>query len=226
MRIETIGNATLYLGDCREILPTLRADAVVTDPPYGIGFAAQPTDYQRANGMIAHDWDDLKPDLSQIIAAAPQVIIWGGNHFLLPQSRGWLVWTKPDNPPSMSDCELAWTNLDMNARDFRKSVKSTALEKDFKSGAHPTQKPVALMEWCLGFVVGETILDPFMGSGTTGVACTKLGRRFIGIEIVPAYFAIACRRIEEAARQPDMFVKRQTWEETWQAPFDFSKEPT
>ena len=72
---------------------------------------------------------------------------------------------------------------------------------------HPTQKPTAIMEWCLGFVPNaQTILNPFMGSGTTGVACARLGRRFIGIEIEPRYFDIACRRIEDAYKQADLFV--------------------
>jgi site-specific DNA-methyltransferase (adenine-specific) len=209
-RIETIGAATLYLGDCRDILQTLgKVDAVVTDPPYGIGFAAQPTRYQRANGMKAQEWDDQKPDLSLIISAAPKVVIWGGNHFALPQSRGWLAWTKTGNAPSMADLELAWTSLDMNARRFEKTVSSASQEKRLASMAHPTQKPVELMKWSIEAIGGAaTILDPFMGSGTTGVAAIKLGRHFIGIEIEPKYFDIACKRIQAAVDAPDMFVER------------------
>ena len=207
-RVEHIGDATLYLGDCREILPTLSGvDAVVTDPPYGIGFAARPTRCQRANGVPASYWDDAAPDMAPLLTF-PEVVIWGGNHFGLPANRGWLVWSKSGNAPSMADCELAWTSLDMNARSFEKSVKSASLEKDLRRAAHPTQKPVALMEWSIEFTKGDTILDPFMGSGTTGIACARLGRRFIGIEIEPRYFDIACRRIEQAQRQPDLFVPR------------------
>jgi site-specific DNA-methyltransferase (adenine-specific) len=205
----TIGNATLYCGDCLAILPTLgKVDAVVTDPPYGIGFAAQPTRYQRANGMQPSAWDDCKTDLSPVLNAADKVVLWGGNHFSLPQSRGWLAWTKTGNAPSMADLELAWTSLDMNARRFEKSVKSASLEKSLQDAPHPTQKPVDLIVWSIEQVGGaDTILDPFMGSGTTGVACAKLGRKFIGIEIEPKYFDIACKRIERAYAQPDMFIE-------------------
>ena len=208
-RVEVIGDATLYLGDCRDILPTLgKVDAVVTDPPYGIGFAAQPTRYQRANGMKASGWDDDRPaDVIEALRAQhSRLVIWGGNYFALPPTRGWLIWSKAGNAPSMADLEMAWTSLDMNARAFEKSVKSASLEKNLQTAAHPSQKPVALMEWSIGFVPGAgAILDPFMGSGTTGVACANLGRSFIGIEREPAYFDIACRRIEEAYRQPRLF---------------------
>lgn len=208
-RKEVIGDATLYLGDCRDILPTLgKVDAVVTDPPYGIGFAAQPTRYQRANGMRPSEWDNERPQdvVDQLRARYARLIVWGGNYFSLPPTRGWLIWHKAGNAPSMADLEMAWTSIDMNARSFEKSVKSASLEKNLQAAAHPSQKPVALMEWSIGFVPGSgAILDPFMGSGTTGVACVQLGRSFIGIEREPSYFDIACRRIEEAYRQPRLF---------------------
>lgn len=205
-----IGDATLYLGDCLGVLPTLpRVDAIVTDPPYGIGFAAKPTRYQRANGMAKTEWDAIAPQAAVELALsrATNAIIWGGNYFTLPPSRGWLVWSKAGNAPSMADLEMAWTSIDMNARSFEKSVRSASLEKNLQTAAHPTQKPVALMKWSIGFLPdARTICDPFMGSGTTGVACAKLGRKFIGIEIEPKYFDIACRRIEAAYAEPDMFV--------------------
>ena len=208
----TIGLAELWLGDCREIAPTLeRPAAVIADPPYGIGFAAQPTRYQRANGMRAVGWDDAPPSaewLRTLAAMAPAAIFWGGNHFDLPPSRGWLAWTKTGNAPSMADFELAWTSLDQCARQFEKSVKSTSLEKDLQREPHPTQKPVALMRWCIDQArvpLGGVILDPYMGSGTTGVAAMQMRHPFVGIEIEPRYFDIACRRIEEAQRQGDMF---------------------
>lgn len=211
MRSETIGDCTLYLADCREVFPTLsNIDAVLTDPPYGIGFAAQPTRYQRANGMVSRSWDDARPQaiIDTIVADFPSVIIWGGNYFALPPSRGWLAWSKTGNAPSMADLELAWTSIDMNARSFEKSVKSASLEKNLQNAAHPSQKPVALMEWSVGFVPGSgAVCDPFMGSGTTGVACVNLSRPFIGIEIDAGYFDIACRRIEQAYRQPRLFAE-------------------
>ena len=196
-REEIIGDARLLLGDCREILPTLgRVDAVVTDPPYGIGIAANPV-RQKHEAMA---WDNAPPSVAlirDILAAAPAQIIWGGNYFELPPAQGFFVWDKvqPENF-SLSMCEQAWTNIKTPAKLFRRHVVSFA--KD-----HPTQKPVELMEWCLGFLPdATTILDPFMGSGTTGVACMRLGRRFIGIEIEPRYFDIACRRIEAEHRRP------------------------
>jgi DNA modification methylase len=209
-RRVVIGDCVLYEGDCLEVMPTLgKVGAIVTDPPYGIGFASQPTRSQRANGMIRAGWDSVAPHeaILKIALSAPDAIIWGGNYFALPPSRGWLIWSKAGNAPSMADAEMAWTSRDMNTRVFKKSVKSASLEKNLQSAAHPTQKPIALMRWCLGFLPdAETILDPFAGSGTTGVACVKEGRKFIGIELDPDYFDIACKRIRDAYAQPDMFV--------------------
>ncbi len=202
---------TLHMGDCVTILPTLpRVDAIVTDPPYGIGFAAQPTRYQRANGMAKTEWDAIAPQeaVALALSRARNAIIWGGNYFTLPPSRGWLAWSKAGNAPSMADLEMAWTSIDMNARSFEKSVKSASLEKNLQTAAHPTQKPVALMEWSIGFLPdARTICDPFMGSGTTGVAAVRMGRRFVGIEIVPEYFDIACRRIADALARPSLFIE-------------------
>ena len=199
MRIETIGNATLYLADCREVLPTLpKVDAVITDPPYGIGFAAQPTKWQRRAGKKPEGWDDAVVDAVLGLPELAPSIIWGGNYYDLPQTRGWLSWFKPDAPPSMAHFELAWTSFDRNARQLSVSIGETNPERV----GHPTQKPLRLMEWCLSFVPeAKTILDPFMGSGTTGVACMNMGCQFIGIEREPKYFDIACRRIEDAQRQ-------------------------
>lgn len=199
-----IGNATLYLGDCRDILPTLgKVDAVVTDPPYGIGFAAKPTKWQRRAGAKPEAWDDNPvPIVSSLPALAP-TIIWGGNYYDLPVSRGWLSWFKPDAPPSMANFELAWTSFDQNSRQLSCSIGETNPERV----GHPTQKPLRLMKWCIGFLPdAQTILDPFMGSGTTGVAAVQMGRKFIGIEREEKYFDIACKRIEDAQRQGDMFI--------------------
>lgn len=204
MRVERIGDATLYLGDCLEILPTLpKVDAVITDPPYGINFAAQPTDYQRKAGMQAVAWD-AKPveRLPELLALGDKQIVWGGNYYTLPPSRSWLVWYKPDGPQSFSRVELAWTNLDKLAGHFQWTISATNAERV----GHPTQKPLAVMRWAIDYAGNpETILDPFMGSGTTGVACAQLGRKFIGIEIEPKYFDIACRRIEQAYAQGKLF---------------------
>jgi len=206
VRTEIIGDSTLYLGDCRDILPTLgKVDAVVTDPPYGISAAKKGAHSSiRDNASWAPaDWDDGRPPalIFDALLSAREVAIWGGNYFadLLPASSAWLAWVKPeaDTGFSLADMELCWTNLGFAARTKRLPRRD--------GNDHPTQKPVAVMAWTLGFVSSQTILDPFMGSGTTGVACANLGRKFIGIEREPSYFDIACRRIEAAYRQPRLF---------------------
>src|SRR5690606_23457315 len=135
-------------------------------------------------------------------------IIWGGNFFsdILPIGGRWLVWDKLNSMPSYSDAEWAWTNIKgASVKKFTQCSNGLAGNRDGR--VHPTQKPLNLMEWCLGFLPdAKTILDPFMGSGTTGVACVKLGRSFIGIEIDEGYFEIACERIRTAYAQPDFFV--------------------
>jgi DNA modification methylase len=219
-RIEHIGDATLYLGDCRDILPTLgKVDAVVTDPPYGIGAANGAkrggTDasgrYKRRPKTYAGTWDDLRPDpalFSALLQLSSDQIMWGGNYFadVLPQSGRWLFWDKLNSMPTYSDGEMAWTSLRGDAvKKFTRCNNGLASLRD-GDRSHPTQKPVALMEWCLGFLPNAyTVLDPFMGSGTTGVACANLGRRFIGIEREQRYFDLACRRIEAAYAQPRLF---------------------
>ena len=203
-RVEQIGDATLYLGDCLEILPTLpKVDAVVTDPPYGIGFAAQPTKWQRMAGKVAETWDNNTVGrLPELLAFGRVQVVWGGNYYALSPSRGWLSWYKPDAPPSMASIELAWTNVNQNARQISCSISQTNAER----AGHPTQKPVKVMRWCIEQVGNpQTILDPFMGSGTTGVACAQLGRKFIGIEICEQYFNIAVERITNAYRQRTLF---------------------
>lgn len=202
VREERIGDCRLLQGDCMEIMPTLDpVDAVVTDPPYGIGISSNPVrqKHQKKN------WDDAPIEdcaVGLILKSASEHIIWGGNYFTLPPSRGFLVWDKkqPENF-SLAMCEMAWFSRDCNAKIFPHSVTSYAKQ-------HPTQKPVQLMRWCLEFLPdASTILDPFAGSGSTGVAAVQCGKRFIGIERDPEYFEIMCRRIDEACRQPaDLFV--------------------
>ncbi len=204
-----------WLGDCREILPTLgRVDAVVTDPPYGIGIDGQKGSL-RKNGqqMRKHHehlgWDKESPSketFELIRASARHQIIWGGNYFVdhIDAQKGWLIWDKEQQGLTMSDAELAWTNLPNPTR--LKKLHRTHLWQE--SPEHPTQKPYKLIAWCIEQLPVDctTILDPFMGSGTTGVAAVNLGRKFIGIEIEPKYFDIAIRRIQAALDAPDMFV--------------------
>lgn len=207
-RIETLAEGvTLYLGDCREILPTLGpVDAVVTDPPYGLGDKMQGGTWgAKTEFSEMRTWDQSAPTettLTSLRGIAAECIFWGGAYFVLPPSRCWLLWDKSNAVPTMADFEMAWTSLDKPAKRFTAPVGRVL-------HGHPTEKPVDLMKWCLAFLpLAETILDPFMGSGTTGVAAVKLGRKFIGIEIEPKYFDIACRRISEALKQPDMFIER------------------
>lgn len=215
-REVTIGNCRLIQADCRDVLPTLgRVDAVLADPPYGIGYA-----HGSGGGKLAKSTTLLAPILGDDQPFDPSpwlegpAILWGGNHFAdkLPPSQAWLVWDKrcADYSNDQADTEMAWTNLDFPARMFRHVWNGMLRGKESKTPrVHPTQKPVALMEWCLGFLPdAQTILDPFMGSGTTGVACVNLGRSFIGIELDPGYFDIAVKRITDAHKQADLFVSK------------------
>lgn len=220
-RKEVIGACTLYLGDCMDILPFIGSfDAVLTDPPYGIdrasGMGGGGTSgngrYERKPRRYTGEWDNQRPSadcFKAILSAAHDHIVWGGNYFsdLLPQSSRWLFWDKLNAMPSYSDGEMAWTSLEGNAvKKFTRCNNGMASVRDGER-SHPTQKPIDLMVWCMGFMPdAATILDPFMGSGSTGVACAKMGRSFAGIEIDPDYFDAACERIQKAYAQPDMFV--------------------
>lgn len=199
MRVETIGLATLYLGDCREALPSIgNVPAIVTDPPYGLDLGNQLWTYQRGK-IERNDWDSAPIDGLEAIRAYGAVqIIWGGNYYPLPQTRGWLSWFKPDAVPSMAHFELAWTNLDKNARQISHSISATNAERV----GHPTQKPLAVMRFSIEYAGSpDVVLDPFMGSGTTGVATVQAGKKFIGVEVHEPYFNMACERIENAQRQ-------------------------
>lgn len=239
-RVERIGDATLYLGDCREILPTLgKVDAVISDPPYGIphNFGVQKGGSRNGSRRLQFDWDgagvtdavlaavDLASDkaaahlwfcgLHQASHIADHLMAAG----LTPKPAAWV---KECPPPAgagnwwPSGYELvvyayrpgAW----FGDKDPKRSNVWVADSYRFGQPGkvdHPTQKPLGLMQRLVSALVpdGGVALDCFAGSGTTGVACAKLGRRFIGIEIEPRYFDIACRRIEEAYRQPRLFAE-------------------
>jgi DNA modification methylase len=223
-RVEQIGDCTLYLGDCREILPTLgKVDALVCDPPYGIGESAgkaktrtsglasrlrDASRYRRDYGDDA--WDDTTADdeLALAMLCAKWCVVFGGNYYDLPPSSCWLVWDKLNGDTDFADCELAWTNLPKAVRRIRFLWNGCMRRERDIEREHPTQKPVDVMKWCIEHLPepSRTILDPFMGSGTTLVAAVKLGRHGIGIEREQRYFDIACRRIEAAYRQPDLFI--------------------
>lgn len=206
-----IGNATLYLGDCREILPTLEpVDLCLTDPPYGIARDGKPRSTSNHGGHKGYPflgWDTSRPDeavFAMLRKCATNQIIWGGNYFsdFLPPSSKWLVWDKGQKI-DQADGELAFTSFPGALRIL--TVNRAELATD--GAVHPTQKPLKLIKWCLQQAgLPGVVIDPFMGSGTTGVACMASGRAFIGIELNREYFDIACRRIEEAQKQPDMFI--------------------
>lgn len=213
-REVVIGDCRLLLGDMRTIVPTLGTfDLCLTDPPYGIGEArkdnasrsalAQSKDYGQS------DWDDAAADAEQmslIRGTSKHQVIFGGNYFDLPPTSCWLVWDKQNGENDFADCELAWTNMQKAVRRIYWRWHGM-IRKGSDVREHPTQKPVGVMEWCLTHVpAAKTVLDPFMGSGTTGVACAKRGMSFTGIELHEPYFDIACERIRKAYAQPDMFI--------------------
>lgn len=203
-------NICLYLGDNREVLPMLgRFDACVTDPPYGLGDwnnrgnnAKRPFDSD-----FTQQWDQpISADHIDLIRSASRhQILWGGNYYLdlLPRTKQMFVWNKGIRGMHFNDCEIAWCS------QFREACRVFDFSPSRQEPKeHPTQKPVALMEWCLGHLPDrQSVLDPFMGAGTTGVAAVRLGSGFAGIEVEPRYFDIACRRISDELRRPRLFAE-------------------
>jgi len=209
-----IGDAELYLGDCLDFLQEIaRVDAVITDPPYGInenskkvssrGKLARATDYGH------FDWDK-EPPSGVLIDSLRNMSQWqaffGGNYFHLPPTSCWLVWDKLNGANDFADCELAWTNWPKAVRRIQWRWNGM-IRQGGEDRFHPTQKPLEVMKWVIDLCPkAETILDPFMGSGTTGVAAVQMGRKFIGIERDERYFEIACKRIERAVAQGQLFA--------------------
>lgn len=182
----------LIHGDARKLPVDLRSiDAIVSDPPYGI---------YACGGKWGHkkdlQWDRQPADgIADLVSGIPKAAIWGGNYLSLPPSRGWLVWYKRDSVPSASSVELSWTNRDTNSRLIDHTIAATNPER----AGHPTQKPIRVMRWTirlLNLQPDSLILDPYMGSGTTGIAALQEGHRFIGIDIERKYVEIARRRLE------------------------------
>jgi DNA modification methylase len=178
-------------------MPDKSVDAVITDPPYGL----KDHNMRNAAAFMDMSWDVRLDDdlLAEAIGKGLNAIIFGGNYYALPPCRGFIVWDKGESMKgrSWAECEMAWTNYDVVARIYKLHPNNA----DGK--VHPTQKPLSLMKWVVENYTAEgcTIFDPFMGSGTTGVACVQTGRNFIGCEISPEYFAIAEKRIQEAQMQ-------------------------
>ena len=194
----------LYHGDCLEIMPNLEpVDLVLTDPPYGIGNiwkgGAGGASSWKIKATETHKWDMKTSDGVESLVKIKTVIIWGGNYYNLPPTRCWFVWDKkqPDTWTT-GQAEIAWTNIDKPIRVFRMAQceAHSTMNKQ-----HPSQKPVALMMWCLKWVPNDIVIDPFFGSGTTAIACERLNRRWIGIEIEERYCQIAVKRIEKERSQ-------------------------
>jgi site-specific DNA-methyltransferase (adenine-specific) len=236
-----IGDATLYLGDCLEILPTLgKVDAVVTDPPYSVSVAGSQNKSPHGTRNLDFfagdaDWQAMTATVGVAIGLAAgkeplNMVIWCGHRQIgrivedleaAGFSTRLLCWKKSCPPPAapgagftsaFEQAVYAYrSGRQWNGGQYSHNIFEADSYRFGQPGKvdHPTQKPLALIEWNTSLLTdaGDTILDPFMGSGTTGVACAKLGRKFIGIEIEPRYFDIACKRIEEAYRQPDMFIE-------------------
>jgi|TARA_R110002072_G_scaffold15680_4_gene62243 DNA modification methylase len=206
-RKEIIGDCTLYLGDCLEIMPLIdKVDAVVTDPPFGVGNFIQSTGNKRGQAVT---WNECVPSQKyflQINRLSKHRVIWGANYMNCFEGKGALVWIKNQPMPDFSKAEIAsvsWGNkveiLNYTWTNFVNTKVTT----------HPCERPVRLYEWCIEQIPNKpcSILDPFMGSGSSAIACVNLGRKFIGIELNEDYFNIACERIRKAYDQPDLFIE-------------------
>lgn len=222
IREERIGGQRMILGDSKSACAELpRFDLLLTDPPYGYGYkpnrngSAKSASFKRNFGpehKLVGDTGKMDFDPTPYMGLSAKHIWWGGNCFAdkLPNEKGWLVWFKADGNTAIDQghAELAWTNIGFAIRGL--NHRWCGMVRDSEKGipnVHPTQKPVKAMEWCLGFLPNATtILDPFMGSGTTLVACQKMGRAGTGIEVDPEYFRLACERVHKAWQEPDLFI--------------------
>ena len=215
----------LYHGDCLDILPHLEpVDLVLSDPVWGTKTKCNAQRFTRRSspwwGNIDNSkvtpHEDLKND-DRPFNPAPfinqKAILWGANNYAskLPDSNGWLIWDKrlgaenmAENGWPLGEAELAWTNIIGSTRVFRNLWSGILRSSEKGQHYHPTQKPIELMAWCLKFTAG-TVLDPYLGSGTTAVACERLKRRWIGIEIEGKYCEIAVKRIESERKQLKLF---------------------
>jgi DNA modification methylase len=188
---------TIYHGDCREILPQLGTDAILTDPPYGVGAHNGIGKYGRIRSKGNPAWDVAGVDLAHLPDV--QRIIWGGNYFHLPQSRMFLLWDKGAGfaGRDFAECEQAWCSWDGNARIYRRDPLA---HRDYVGKEHPTEKPIPLMQWCVGRFPNpvSVLADPYLGSGSTLVAAKNIGMRAIGIELEERYCEIAAKRLSQS----------------------------
>lgn len=213
MKVE-IGNATLYLGDCMDILPTLdKVDAVITDPPFGVGNFVQTTGTIRGRGAEKGklvEWNESAPPpefFELLKTMSTHRIIWGANFFNCFEDKGGaIIWDKAQPMPNFSKADIASCTHFQKTEIVRIPWTNFTVARMAKTD-HPCERPVELYEWCIEYLPGKinTVLDPFLGSGSCGVAALQLGRKFIGIEKEARYFDIACKRIEQAVAQGQLF---------------------
>lgn len=195
---------TLYHARWEDVPTELLAPAavLVTDPPYGIGADSMTLGSRpkwRRVDRGDRRWDDKPPEIAGLLAMERPTIIWGGNYFRLPLSKSWLVWDKQNGDTDYADCELAWTNLNKPVRRIvHRWMGASAHEPEDGRRLHPTQKPVAVMRWCLTLCPPGLVLDPFAGSGTTLVAAKSVGRRSIGVEVEERYCEVAANRLRQS----------------------------
>lgn len=193
------GGITIYHGDCREILPLLgRFDLALTDPPYGHGSKWQGGSWATDKVYAGvREWDSAPIEqrwLEYCAGKADQKCIWGGNYYIMPPSRCWLIWLKPDTAPTFADFEMAWTDLNRPCKRWLGPRNPGGNN----SRLHPTEKPVTLMSWCLSFFPeAKTVIDPYMGSGPVAKACKDRGLRYVGIDLVEKYCEIAAKRLAQ-----------------------------
>jgi site-specific DNA-methyltransferase (adenine-specific) len=217
MKVE-IGNATLYLGDCMDILPTLpKVDAVITDPPFGVGNFVQTTGSIRGRGDSAGklvEWNESAPPpefFALLKTISKHRIIWGANFFNCFEDRGGaIIWDKVQPMPNFSKADIA------SCTHFQKTEIARIPWTNFTVARlaetdHPCERPVELYDWCIKYLPKpiKSVLDPFLGSGSCGVAAIRAGCKFIGIEREPTYFEAACIRIEQAVAQGQLFAPEQ-----------------
>lgn len=213
-----IGNATLYLGDCMDVLPTLgRVDAVITDPPFGVGNFVQTTGSLRGRGSEmgkAVEWNEFAPPpefFTLIQSMSKHRIIWGANFFNCFEDRGGaIIWDKAQPMPNFSKADIASCTHFQKTEIVRIPWTNFTVARLAETD-HPCERPVELYDWCINYLPMpiNSVIDPFLGSGSCGVAAVRAGKKFIGIEREPKYFDIACQRIEQAVAQGQLFEPEQ-----------------
>lgn len=231
MRVETIGDATLYLGNSRELIPALAGvHSLITDPPYGVGFVGKVTKHTvNTHDLVYEDTEDhfrsvVLPIVFAALGVAERAAIFTGvrrlheypqpadvGGIICPNGGGRSPWGFGCYNPVLFYGKSPYLAAGKGSRPTAKAIYHPGMHVtgERKGNEHPCPKPIAFMDWAVetASMEQETVFDPFMGSGTTGVSCARLGRKFIGCEIEPVFFDIACRRIEEAQRQGDLFLE-------------------